>query len=266
MSRELVMRKQRHLPYLLGCALALLSGLVALPVGAESRPPGVRNIVLVHGAFADGSSWSAVITRLQRKGYHVTAVQNPLTSLADDVAATQRVLDRQQGSVILVGHSWGGTVVTQAGLAPNVVGLVYLSALAPDSGESTGDLLGRLAAPAPGFVPDKDGLLWLDDPTAYRAVMAGDLSAAQAARLAATQQPIAASAFTDKVTTAAWRSKPSWYLVTENDKALPPQVQRTLAKGMGAKTQSAKSSHMSPVSRPDAVVAVIETAARSTGR
>lgn len=230
---------------------------------ASAAPATVRNIVLVHGAFADGSSWTPVIQRLQRKGYHVTAVQNPLTSLADDVAATRRVLERQKGGVILVGHSWAGTVVTETGTTSNVLGLVYLSALVPDSGESTADVLTRLAAPMEGFTPDNDGLIWLDDPVAYRHVMAGDVSVAQAALLAAAQQPMGARAFGDKVTTAAWHSKPSWYLVTENDNALPPRVQRTLAQAIGATTVSVKSSHMSLVSHPDAVVALIERAARS---
>jgi len=256
------MSPRHHLLRWLGCGLALLTSLGTLPANAQSHVPAVRNIVLVHGAFADGSSWSPVIKRLQRKGYHVTAVQNPLTSLADDVAATQRVLDRQQGGTILVGHSWGGTVVTEAGTAPNVEGLVYLSALAPDAGESTGDLLGRLAAPMPSMVPDKDGLLWLDDPVAYRQVMAGDVTPAVAALQAATQQPLAAQAMAEKLNNAAWRSKPSWYLVTEDDKALPPSVQRRIAKAIGATSQSLKSSHMSMLSHPDAVVSIIERAAR----
>ncbi|MDR7376451.1 pimeloyl-ACP methyl ester carboxylesterase [Rhodoferax ferrireducens] len=249
----------------LSCTLALAASFAVAPTHAATPQATVRNIVLVHGAFADGSSWSPVIKLLQRKGYHVTAVQNPLTSLADDVAATRRVLDRQKGGVILVGHSWAGTVVTEAGNADNVQGLVYLSALVPDSGESTADLLTRLAAPMEGFTPDKDGLLWLDDPVAYRQVMAGDVPAPQAALLAATQQPMAARAFGDKVNTAAWRSKPSWYLLTENDKALPPRVQQALAQAIGATTVSIKSSHMSLVSHPDAVVALIERAARSVG-
>ncbi|GAB7216917.1 hypothetical protein OS42_35290 [Dickeya oryzae] len=135
----------------------------------------IKNIVLVHGAFADGSSWSAVTTRLQGMGYHVTAVQNPLTSLADDVGATERVLQRQQGDVLLVGHSWAGAVVTQAGNAPNVRGLVYLSALVPDSGESVAELLQRLHAPMEGMTADSNGLIWLDNPDQYQAVMAGDV-------------------------------------------------------------------------------------------
>lgn len=239
----------------------------AVPVSVAATPEGgVRNIVLVHGAFTDGSSWLPVIERLQRKGYHVTAVQNPLTSLSDDVAATRRVLERQKGGVILVGHSWAGAVVTEAGNADNVQGLIYLSALVPDAGESVDDMLGRLAAPMDGLTPDRDGLLWLDDPTAYRQVMAGDLPVSKARLLSATQQPISVRAFADKVTAAAWRKKPSWYLVTTNDKALQPQVQRALAQYIGATTITLKSSHMSPISRPDAVVSLIELAASSMGK
>ena len=199
-------------------------------------------------------------------GYHVTAVQNPLTSLADDVAATRRVLQRQNGGVILVGHSWAGAVVTEAGNADNVKGLVYLSALVPDAGESVADMLGRLDAPMDGMKPDGDGWIWLDDPSAYREVMAGDVPATQARLLAAAQQPIAARAFGDKLTQAAWRAKPSWYLVTENDKALPPKVQRLLAQHIGARTVVVKSSHMSLVSHAREVAALIERAARSAGQ
>lgn len=204
-----------------------------------------------------------MIERLHRKGFHVTAVQNPLTSLADDVAATRRVLARQQGGVVLVGHSWAGAVITEAGNASNVRALVYLSALVPDAGESVADLLARLDAPMEGLSPDAEGLLWLDDPAAYRQLMAGDVPEPRARLLAATQQPMVARAFADKVTTAAWRTRPSWYLVTEDDHALQPRVQRILARQIGAATVTLKSSHMSLVSQPDAVAALIERAARS---
>jgi pimeloyl-ACP methyl ester carboxylesterase len=248
----------------LTAAAALAVAVVAQRAHAEPGAPGLRNIVLVHGAFADGSSWSEVIAILQRKGYHVTAVQNSLTSLADDVAATRRVLDRQQGDVLLVGHSWAGAVVTEAGNAPNVKGLVYLSALAPDSNESVGDLLARLHAPMEGLKPDGNGLIWLDDPAAYRQVMAGDVRAAKARLLAAVQQPIAAGAFGEKVSHAAWRDKPSWYLVTDNDHALPPAVQRELAKETGAHRVALQSSHMSMVSHPADVADLIDRAARDS--
>lgn len=226
----------------------------------------IGTIVLVHGAFADGSSWAPVISRLQARGYHVAAVQNPLTSLADDVAATNRVLRRQTGDVLLVGHSWAGAVITEAGNAANVKGLVYLSALVPDSGESVSDLLNRLNAPMAGLTPDADGLIWLDDAKAYHHVMAADVSEDKAAELAALQQPIAAATFAGKVSHAAWHDKPSWYLKTENDNALPPQVQRAIAQQIGARVTSISSSHMSLVSHPDAVADLIDQAAREAGQ
>jgi pimeloyl-ACP methyl ester carboxylesterase len=223
-------------------------------------------VVLVHGAFADGSSWSRVIPLLQRKGYHVTAVQLPLTSLADDVAATRRVIQRQPGKVLLVGHSWGGVVVTEAGNEPAVKGLVYLSALVPDRGESAGALLQRLAAPMQGLAPDTAGFIWLDDPQAFRDVMGADLPPATARGLAAVQKPIAAGSFGDAVSHAAWHDKPSWYLVTTADHALPPRVQRLLAGQLKASTREVESSHLSLVSHPAPVAALIDQAARGLGR
>lgn len=203
------------------------------------------------------------MTLLQRRGYHVTAVQNPLTSLADDVAATQRVLARQPGDVLLVGHSWAGVVITQAGTAANVKGLVYLSAIVPDSGESAADVLTRRGAPMDGMTPDADGLVWLDDSKRYRAVMAHDVAREKANMLAAAQQPIAASAFGQNVTTAAWRSKPRWYLVTDDDRALPPAVQRWTAAHIGAMRRTLRSSHMSMVAHPAQVADFIAAAARA---
>lgn len=236
--------------------------------GAEAAPAhhAIGTIVLVHGAFADGSSWAPVITRLQARGYHVAAVQNPLTSLADDVAATNRVLRRQTGDVLLVGHSWAGAVITEAGNAANVKGLVYLSALVPDSGESASDLLNRLNAPMTGLTPDADGLIWLDDAKAYRHVMAADVSETKAAELAALQQPIAAATFAGKISHAAWHDKPSWYLQTEDDDALPLQVQQAIAHQIDASVTSISSSHMSLVSHPDAVADLIDQAARQATR
>lgn len=155
--------------------LTTLTLTALLSVSSFSEAQMVKNIVLVHGAFTDGSSWSEVTERLQQKGFHVTSVQNPLTSLADDVTATERVLARQQGDVLLVGHSWAGAVVTQAGNAPRVRGIVYLSALVPDSGESVSGLLTRLDAPMGGMTPDKNGLIWLDSPADFRHVMATDV-------------------------------------------------------------------------------------------
>jgi pimeloyl-ACP methyl ester carboxylesterase len=193
-------------------------------------------------------------------------VQNPLTSLADDVSATEKVLRRQAGGVLLVGHSWGGGVITQAGNAANVKALVYLSALAPDSGESVADLLQRLGAPMGGFMPDADGLIWLDDPGRFHQVMAADLPMEKARALASIQQPIAAAGFADRIQNAAWRGKPSWYLRTTQDRALPPAVQQAIAQRIGAKTVSIASSHMSLLSHPDRVARLIDQAAREAGR
>lgn len=221
------------------------------------------SIVLVHGAFTDGSSWAPVIAALQERGCHVAAVQNPLTSLADDVAATRAVVERQPGKVLLVGHSWGGAVATEAGNLPQVSGLVYLSALAPDSDESVAGMLMRMEAPMAGLVADGHGRIWLDDPAAYRQVMAADMPAASVAVLAAMQQPITASAFLDKISHAAWRDKPSWYLMTEHDQALPYAVQRKLASQIEADTVVLQASHMSLLSQPRRVADFILRAASS---
>lgn len=244
-----------------GAVLGLPLGVVPASQAHAGEPARIRNIVLVHGAFNDGSSWAQVIPLLQKKGYRVTAVQNPLTSLADDVAATRRVLARQSGDVLLVGHSWAGVVVTEAGNAPHVKRLAYVSALVPDSGESAAQLLARRQAPMDALRPDADGLLWLDDPAVYRQVMAHDVPHDRAAVLAATQQPIAASAFREPVTQAAWRTRPSWYLVTENDHALAPAVQRWTAARIGAHTVALHASHMSLVSRAREVADFIDRAA-----
>ena len=267
-TRFLLGRSKAALRWLTAAAIAigLTASLFTVTSEAKEVQHPIKNIVLVHGAFADGSSWSEVITALQRKGYHVTAVQNPLTSLSDDVAATRRVLARQSGDVILVGHSYAGAVVTEAGNADNVKGIVYLSALVPDSGESVSDLLTRLKAPMDGLKPDTEGLIWLDDPVAYRNVMAGDVPEPRARILAATQVPISVSAFEGKVSRAAWHGKPTWYLVTEEDHALKTPVQRELAQQIGARVTSLKSSHMSLVSHPGAVANLIDRAAKEAHR
>ncbi|WP_337797024.1 alpha/beta hydrolase [Rhizobium skierniewicense] len=189
-------------------------------------------------------------------------MQNPLTSLAYDVAATRRVLERQKGDVLLVGHSWAGAVVTEAGTAENVKGIVYLSALVPDAGQSVADMMQKQNSPMEGLVPDHHGLVWLDDPEAYAHVMAADVPIARVVVLAAAQQPIAAASFSEKVTAAAWTTKPTWYLVTENDNALPTPVQKWLAQHIGASTTTIESSHLSMISHPQAVVDVIAQAAQ----
>lgn len=246
--------------------LAAVAGLALLYAGglakAASAGPALSSIVLVHGAFADGSSWSPVITKLQALGYRVTAVQIPLTSLAADVAATEQVLRRQSGAVLLVGHSWGGVVITQAGNAANVKGLVFLSALAPDSGESAAAMLATMGAPMEGLTPDADGMIWLDDPRQFHRAMASDMPMKKVRGMAAVQQPIAAASFTEAVQHAAWRDKPSWYLRTERDQALLPAVQQAIAQRIGARTVSIRSSHMSLLSHPEAVASLIDRAAQ----
>lgn len=243
--------------------VAVLLGLALLTSQIRAEAAVIKNIVLVHGAFTDGSSWKAVISRLQHRGYHVTAVQNPLTSLQDDVNATEHVIARQQGPVLLVGHSWGGVVVTDAARDPKVSGMVFLSALVPDSGESAADLLQRLHAPMTGMSPDSHGLIWLDNADKFGEIMAADVPEAQVRELTAVQQPIAAQAFNDKVKRAAWKSKPSWYLLTTNDKALAPAVQDRIAAAIGARVERIASSHLSLVSHPEQVAALIDRAART---
>jgi pimeloyl-ACP methyl ester carboxylesterase len=215
-------------------------------------------VVLVHGAFADGSSWNEVITRLQAKGLTVISVQNPLSSLADDVAAVDRAVQAQSRPVVLVGHSWGGTVITQAGATDKVAALVYVAAFAPDLGESTGDVQKKF--PPPPYVSmlqaDSGGFLRLTA-EAMTQYFAQDISAAQSRVLAATQGPIRGSAFAEKVTVAAWRSKPSWYLVTEQDRMIYPQLQRDMAVRMNARVLAVRASHVPFISMPRETTAII---------
>ena len=238
--------------------MALVS-MLALAGNASAQP--VKNIVLVHGAFADGSSWGKVIPILQAKGYNVTAVQNPCTSFADDVAATQRALALQDGPVILVGHSWAGVVITEAGVDPKVAGLVYVAAFAPDQGETVADLGKSYPAPPALASPiaDKQGFLTLG-PDAFEK-FGSDLPKADAHVAAAVQVPINASAFGAQVSGVAWKTKPSWYIVSSLDQAIAPEEERFFAKRMKATTTELKASHVSMLSQPKAVAAVIMDAA-----
>jgi len=234
---------------------------------AAAGPAGVKNVGLVHGAFADGSSWAKVIAILQAKGYNVTAVQNPLTSFADDVAATNRALASQDGPVILVGHSWGGVVITEAGMDPKVVGLVYVAAFAPDEGEVVGDI-GKSYAPQPALaapIIDKQGFMSLSTDAVVKH-FASDLPVAEARLVAATQGPIKASAFGTKVSTVAWKTKPSWYIVSKLDGAIAPDEERFFAKRMGATTTELNTSHVPMLSKPKEVAAVIMDAAARAPR
>ena len=228
---------------------------------AAGTPAPVHNIVLVHGAFVDGSSWAKVIPILQAKGYNVTAVQMPLTSLADDVAATQRAIARLDGPAILVGHSWGGVVITEAGMDPKVVGLVYVAAFAPDQGEQVGELGKKYPAPPALAAPivDAKGFMTLSVDAFKK--FGSDLPENQAYVAAATQGPINAAAFGAQVSGVAWKSKPSWYIVSTLDQAIAPDEERFFAKRMGATTTELKSSHVSMLSQPKAVATVIMDAA-----
>jgi pimeloyl-ACP methyl ester carboxylesterase len=227
----------------------------------HSRP----NIVLVHGAWAEGSSWSAVIERLQADGYHVTAPQFPLTSLADDVSRLRQVLALQDGPTVIAGHSYGGQVMTALGNdAPNAVGLVYIAAFGLEEGESLGGLLAQ-GPPTPALAHqfvDGQGFVWLtqDDFVNH---FAGDVDPAQAKVLYAVQQPLAASAFEDVMKVPAWKFLPSWYLVAQDDQALPPDAERMFANRMNATTIEVPSGHLAMVSHPAEVVKLTETAAEA---
>ncbi len=224
------------------------------------------SIVLVHGAFADGSSWNKVIPLLEAEGFTVTAVQNPLKSLSEDVATTKRVLDAQKGDVVLVGHSYGGAVITEAAAGNSKVkALVYVAAFAPDAGETLGALGERFPAAPLGtaVVPDSAGFLYIDR-AKVADVFANDLPKEEAALLAATQKPLAAAIFGEPLKAAAWKSIPSWYVVSTQDKAINPDLERFMAKRMNAKTKELKASHVSFISNPTEIAKVIEAAASAT--
>jgi pimeloyl-ACP methyl ester carboxylesterase len=224
------------------------------------------SIVLVHGGFVDGSGWEPVYTMLKNDGYAVSVVQNPTSSLADDVAATKRVVAGESNPVILVGHSYGGVVITEAGNDPKVRGLVYIAAFAPDRGESVSSLIRNPApgAPVPPILPPQDGYLLLDK-AKFAASFAADLPKEKADFMANSQLPWGVSALEGAVTEAAWRSKPSWYLVATEDKMIPPEAQRAMSRRAGAMVTEAKGSHAIYVSQPEAVVALIKNAAKGIG-
>src|SRR3954470_20710111 len=223
---------------------------------------GVKNVVLVHGGFVDGSGWQGVYDVLTKGGYNVSIVQNPTISLADDVAATKRTLAAQNGPAILVGHSYGGVVITEAGNDPKVAGLVYIAAFAPDKGESVSTLIRNPppGAPVPPIMPPQDGYLFLDR-TKFRASFAADVSPEAAAFMADSQVPWALDALNGAVTEPAWRTKPSWYLVSTEDRMIPPDAQRAMSKRAGSTVVEVKGSHAVYVSQPQAVAHLIEKAA-----
>jgi pimeloyl-ACP methyl ester carboxylesterase len=245
-------------------ALALAMTTSSFAVGSHAATPQ-PSVVIVHGAFADGSDWAKVVPLLQAEGIKVTVVQNPLTSLADDVAATQRVLNNQDNGVVLVGHSWGGTVISQVGTDQKVRGLVYVAAFAPDAGQASKDLGKDFPAP-PGvkdIAADKNGFLYMTR-QGMATGFAQDLPTAQTDIMTATQGPIRASAFGDMTTAAAWKGKPSWYVVAREDRMIQPDLQRAFAKKIGAQVTEVEASHVPQQSRPADVANVIIQAVHKT--
>ncbi|HXA40455.1 MAG TPA: alpha/beta hydrolase [Phenylobacterium sp.] len=234
---------------------------------AHAAPTAIKNIVLVHGGFVDGSGWEGVYDILTKDGYRVTVVQNPTTSLADDVAVTRRALAAQDGPAILVGHSYGGVVITEAGADPKVEGLVYIAAFAPDAGESVSSLIANPppGAPTPPILPPQDGFLFLDR-AKFAASFAADVEPAQAAFMADSQVPWGVAALDGQVTTPAWRSRPSWYLVTADDRMIPAPAQRQMAGRAGAAVRETAGSHAVYVSNPQVVADVIEQAAQAAAK
>lgn len=236
--------------------LAAAGGAVAAPAGA------IKNVVLVHGGFVDGSGWQGVYDVLKKDGYKVTIVQNPTNSLTEDVAVTRRAIAAQDGPVILVGHSYGGVVISESGVDPKVKGLVYIAAFAPDAGESVSSLIANPppGAPVPPILPPQDGYLFLDK-AKFAAAFAADVKPAQAAFMADSQVPWGLPALEGKVTTPAWKSRPSWYLVAADDHMIPPPAQRQMAARAGATVTETAGSHAVYVSNPKAVADLIEKAA-----
>jgi pimeloyl-ACP methyl ester carboxylesterase len=223
----------------------------------------MKNIVLVHGGFVDGSGWEGVYKILKKDGYKVSVVQNPTITLEDDVAATRRTLATQDGPAILVGHSYGGAVITEAGNDPNVAGLVYVTAFAPDKGESVASLIKDPppGAPVPPILPPQEGYLFLDK-AKFPGSFAADLDADQAAFMADSQVPWGLAALSGTIGQPAWKTKPSWYMVVTEDKMIPPAAQRAMSKRAGSSVVEVKGSHAIYVSQPRAVAALIEQAAR----
>ncbi|WP_413288013.1 alpha/beta fold hydrolase [Bdellovibrio sp. HCB337] len=246
------------------CAFVLGSSVAHAKKVAPAPDPEDKTVVLVHGAFADGSSWNDVIPLLQSKGLKVVAVQNPLTSLAADVAATKRVIDGQSGRVILVGHSWGGVVITEAGNNPKVAAMVYVAAFAPDDGQSALELVNKFETPV-GFKKikaDPFGFLYLSEDGMIND-FAQDLPESRTKVMAVTQGPIGVQTFNEKITTAAWKTKPTWYVVATDDHMIHPDLQNDVSTKMHAKVKRLRTSHVPMNSKPKEVAKVILEAADS---
>jgi pimeloyl-ACP methyl ester carboxylesterase len=243
-------------------ATTTIASLSAVAPIAQGAP--IKSIVLVHGAFADGSGWRAVADILERDGYSVSVVQEPETSLADDAAATKRVIEQVNAPLILVGHSYGGAVITESGNEPQVRGLAYIAAFAPDTGETLGALLKQNPPAANSTIPAGDGYV-IVNPKSFHADFAADLPAREANFMAIAQVPVSASVFGTPITNAAWHNKPSWYAVATEDRMINPDLERFMAKRAGSTMIEIKGSHAIYMSQPTAVAALIERAAKSVG-
>src|SRR5262245_53626532 len=242
--------------------------LIVLAAVAAAQQMPQKTVVLVHGAFADASGWSRVIPILERDGYYVIAVQIPLTSLSDDIATAKRAVDSQKGPVVLVGHSYGGAVITGAAAdSPNVKALVYLAAFAPEAGEALGEPGKKFAQPPlnSALAPDSAGLLYIDR-AKFHDAFCSDLPEAEARVMAATQKPLSGSVFEASVSAAAWKTIPSWYVVSSQDRAINPELERFYAKRIGATTSEIAASHVAFLSHPREAATVIEEAARAAQR
>ena len=250
---------------LITAAAAMLALAATALTPAVAQPAGAKNVVLVHGGFVDGSGWQGVYNILKKDGYNVTIVQNPTTSLADDVAVTKRAIAEQDGPVVLVGHSYGGVVVSEAGTDEKVKAVVYIAAFAPDKGELVSSLIANppAGAPVPPILPPVDGFLFLDKDK-FAASFAADVDIDVASFMADSQVPWGVEALTGAVTDPAWKSKPSYYLVASEDRMIPPAAQRMMAGRAGSTVTETAGSHAVYVSKPEAVAALIEQAANGT--
>jgi len=242
--------------------IIIFLGVTVMLISGFQSAAQVKNIVLVHGAFADGSGWKKVYDILKDRGYNVSIVGNPNTGIEDDLAATQRVLDRQNGPVILVGHSYGGAIITLAGNSPKVAGLVFVAAFAPDEGESLGQLIAPYPAdPLNGILPPVNGFVWYDS-AKYHKGFCADLSVKEAGFMYASQVPVSVSAFTHIYKDIAWKKKPSWHIIATEDHSLTTDLQRFMAKRTGGKISEIKGSHVIFISHPKEVANIIEAAAK----